>query len=156
MAHGCSPLGVEPAAEAEHDWPAARVARAGGAPTRRRRVARSASRAADLLRLSSSEKKPVTTASRSRTTENVSGASSHQRAEQRGGLAASCRPAIAEMAAASSPRGLDRERLGAAREERLAHDRVLDQVQHVGGVAPELAGAASRTSSRSSRHAARR
>ena len=33
---------------------------------------------------------------------------------------------------------LDRERLGAAREERLAHDWVIDQVEHVRGVAPEL------------------
>ena len=37
-------------------------------------------------------------------------------------------------------RGLDGERLRAAREERLADDGVVDQVEHVGGVAPELGG----------------
>ena len=35
---------------------------------------------------------------------------------------------------------LDRERLHAAREERLAHDRVLDEVEHVRRVAPQLSG----------------
>jgi hypothetical protein len=35
---------------------------------------------------------------------------------------------------------LDRQRLGPAGEERLAHDRVVDQVQHVCGVAPQLCG----------------
>ena len=34
---------------------------------------------------------------------------------------------------------LDDERLGAAGEERLPDDRVVDQVEHVGGVAPQLA-----------------
>jgi hypothetical protein len=37
-------------------------------------------------------------------------------------------------------RGLDGQRLRAAREEGLTHDRVVDQVEHVGGVAPELGG----------------
>ena len=59
--------------------------------------------------------------------------------EQRGGrrpvVAAGDRPDHRRIARL---RGLDHQRLRARREERLAHDRVVDQVEHVGGVAPEL------------------
>ena len=40
--------------------------------------------------------------------------------------------------AISGAGGFDRELVGAAREERIADDRVLDEVEHVGGVAPEI------------------
>ena len=90
---------------------------------------------------SNTEKKPATAPSRSRTTENVSGSSVHQRSRSAAASGPSCLPAIEVIAQASSrPRGLDGERLRAAREERLADDRVVDQVEHVGRVAPELGG----------------
>src|SRR5882724_4260630 len=38
------------------------------------------------------------------------------------------------------PRRLYTESVSAGREERLAHDRVLKLIEHVGGIAPQLRG----------------
>ena len=84
-------------------------------------------------------KNEVTTPSRSRTTENVSGASLHQAAISAPSSGPSCRLTIRSIAACVlGPSRLDGERLHRAREERLPDDRVLDDEEHVRGVAPQL------------------
>ena len=134
-------FGVEPAPEARGPVAASAPAgRGGGGP--RRPTTGSGGAAARRIRIvwrswEEPDDDPVPIAGDRR---RFSGDSAHQRREQPRRL----RAVVPRVRSPPSPRprlaarGLDGERLRAGREEGLANDRIVDQVEHVGGVAPEV------------------
>ena len=72
-----------------------------------------------------------------RATRNAPGTSSHQARTSATSSGGSCRAAIASIASRSSgPGGLDRVVLDGGGEERLAHERLVDERDHVGERGP--------------------